>query len=289
LPELPEVEIVKRGLQPCLPGKEIESVELFAGHTVRKPSAQKFCAGLSGCTFEKIERRGKYLLFQMLGGKILIVHLGMSGRLLLAKNKGAPSTHIRMKINLRNNGNLWLQDPRRFSRVWLVDNQAKSNTVVPSLLQLGVEPLSENLTEEYLHTHFLNRKQNIKAVLLDQTVIAGIGNIYADESLFVARVHPLTSAQQLTRAQRERLINAAREVLGAAIENGGSTLRNYTDTSGTNGNYQGQAWVYGRLKQPCRICGTPIRKTTVMARSTHFCPRCQRASTSLKSASSNRR
>jgi formamidopyrimidine-DNA glycosylase len=270
-----------------LPGRKIEQAQLYSGHTIKHPAAQKFCLGLAGCTFESIDRRGKYLLFQMVGGKSLIVHLGMSGRLLFNESVSELS-HVRMNIALTAeakgkrtaSNSLYLQDPRRFSRVWLADAPAKLFAAVPSLSRLGVEPLSKDLNQEYLLNQFSNRKQSIKAVLLDQTVIAGIGNIYADESLFVARIHPLTSAQRLTSVQVKCLIDAVRKVLSRAIERGGSSLRNYSDISGVNGNYQHRAWVYGRSGKPCRVCKTPIQRVVVMARSTHFCPHCQQASKS---------
>lgn len=310
MPELPEVEIVRRGLLLRLPGRKIEKIKLFPGHTVRHPPARKFCTQIIGCKFATIDRRGKYLLFRLSDEKNLVIHLGMSGRLLLRHRKDEPLTHVRMSIDLAGTyhgvaggrrgeaadgdagaeaDTLLLQDPRRFSRVWLVEKPADIDTVVPSLKELGVEPLSSDLNEQYLHRQLVARKQNIKAVLLDQTVVAGIGNIYADESLFAARIHPLTSSKLLTKKQRLHLIDSIREVLTWAIESGGSTLRNYSDSAGVNGTYQNRTWVYARDGQPCRICGTLIRKTVVMARSTHFCPRCQHAKKSAIYKSHSRR
>lgn len=275
MPELPEVETVRLSLLSCLPGKQIRKVELGSGHTVRYPRSAKFCAELAGQIFVGIDRRGKYLLSRLSGGLCLVIHLGMSGRLLLRNQETASLTHVRMSITFKDGSILCLQDPRRFSRVWLVNSKAAITTVVPALEKIGVEPLSENLTEPYLHQKLLTRTQAVKAVLLDQAVIAGLGNIYADETLFKAHIHPLASARTLTGAQRQCLIDAIKSVLTSAIKSGGTTLRNYSDSAGVNGRYQQQAWVYGRSGEPCRDCGCLIRKVVVTARSTHFCPRCQ--------------
>lgn len=281
MPELPEVEIVRRGLQSILPGQKIKKVQAFRDRTIRHPTKSKFCAQLVGHRFVDVERRGKYLIFRLDGKASLVVHLGMSGRLLIRSSEDPPLSHLRMKIDLPDRHALCFQDPRVFGRVWYIDAHTDVGAIIPSITSLGVEALSNELTKSYLQNAFQTRKQSIKGILLNQSIIAGLGNIYADEALFKARVHPLKSAALLRGSEIERLIQSIKAVLNRSIASGGSTLRNYTDSDGVNGNYQRQSWVYGRAGKPCRVCGSVIRKALVMARSTHFCLRCQRAKSSV--------
>jgi formamidopyrimidine-DNA glycosylase len=171
---------------------------------------------------------------------------------------------------------LYFHDPRVFGRLWYIDPSTDINTIIPSIGKMGVEPLLD-LQEEYLEKIFSAHKRSIKASLLDQNLIAGIGNIYADEALYVAGIHPLKSTRLITSTERKRLIVGIENTLKQAIRRGGSTLRNYTDSKGVNGSYQDQAWVYGRAGKLCRTCDTKIERVRVMARSTHFCPKCQKA------------
>lgn len=274
MPELPEVETVRRGLLKHLPGREITRVKVWREDSIGSPDAGRFARSLTGKRFKNIDRRGKYLLFQLEPASGLVVHLRMSGRLLLIPPKGKKPEHLRIEMSLDNGQSLLFDDMRVFGRIWYVPPSERFEEVVTSLAMLGPEPL-ESLKAEYLQESLRKKTQSIKAALLDQTIVAGIGNIYADESLHHAHINPNRPAQTLSLMELEDLVEAVRQVLSNAITLGGSTLRNYTDSSGTNGNYQHAAFVYGRYGQPCRNCQTPIMRVRLAGRSSHFCPKCQ--------------
>lgn len=275
MPELPEVETVCRGLAKRLIGHKIEAVEVLRSASVAAPATGEFVKSLSGRRFEEISRRGKYIVCRLDKQAALVAHLRMSGRLLVTKCGAVKSSHVRVRMQLDSKQELVFEDMRVFGRLWFVDHMKNLEAVVPALAELGPEPLEE-LSASYLEKALCGKKMPIKAALLDQTVIAGIGNIYADESLFQAGIHPLTPAGQVSRAKLESLCQCIVAVLAAAIAAGGSTLRNYTGADGVNGNYQGQALVYGRTGQPCRSCDTAIERLKIGGRSSHFCRRCQK-------------
>lgn len=274
MPELPEVETVARGLNAHLTGDVIKSVEILREQSIASPSPKDFAKGLVGRRFKETRRRGKYLLCHLDGGRGLGVHLRMSGRLLICE-KRAKSSFLRVRMKLESGRELRFEDMRVFGRLWFVEKGQKFEEVIPALVELGVEPLDE-LSAEYLEKAFKRKRQPIKSALLDQTVIAGIGNIYADEALFKAAIHPLTPACKIKTAQLAKLCTVIEETLGRAIELGGSTLRDYTDSMGVNGNYQNDAWVYGRKGEECRLCHNPIERVKIAGRSAHFCGKCQR-------------
>ena len=275
MPELPEVETVCRGLQNKVTGDKIISVEVLRKDSVGSPSVKKFSSSLPGHRIDKVHRRGKYILIDLSDGAGLICHLRMSGRFLIVEKNRTANKFLRVKILLESGRELHFEDMRVFGRLWYVPTGETFEDVVPTLGELGVEPLTE-MSAETLAALFKDRKQSVKGALLDQRNIAGIGNIYADESLFQAGIHPARAAGTLKRAELARLAETVKEVLSRAITLGGSTLRDYTSSEGVNGNYQQQSWVYGRTGEQCRTCGKKIERMKIAGRSSHFCPTCQK-------------
>lgn len=274
MPELPEVETVRLGLARELPGERVLAVDVLRPDSIGFPDAEAFASRLPGHKFESVLRRGKYLLISLDNNAGLAAHLRMSGRLLIADKKRTPPRHLRVRIRLASGRELHFEDMRVFGRLWYIPPGKNFAEIIPALSQLGVEPLTD-LTPDYLEKAFANRTQSIKAALLDQTLIAGIGNIYADESLFQAGISPLRSAKNLRRDELALLSSTIRMVLERAIELGGSSIRDYTDSLGVNGNYQHYSLVYGRQGEPCRQCTNPIERVRLAGRSTHFCKKCQ--------------
>ncbi len=299
MPELPEVETVKRGLQLALAGDAIVAVEVLRDASIAFPDVDAFIAALPGHKFGQVLRRGKYLLIELDRGAGLACHLRMSGRLLVreARESGAkaskaneatkattksaktskairPPQFLRVRILLASGRELHFEDMRVFGRLWFKPKGKTFEDVIPSLVQLGVEPL-ESLTSAHLSTAFKGKNQAVKTALLDQHILAGVGNIYADESLFLSGIHPTIAAGKVSEEQLIRLVENVQLVLSRAIESGGSTLRDYTDSSGVNGNYQNLAWVYGREGEPCRQCSSLIERIKLNGRSSHFCIQCQ--------------
>ncbi len=271
MPELPEVETIRRDLAPALHGARIESVRVApdAERMVRTPPAGAFAAALRGQRIDGIERRGKYLVLRLERGGALIVHLGMTGALLLRRAGDPPDPYARVVFALDGGRELRFSDLRKFGNLWLVEDPAE---VVG---KLGPEPL-EGLMGERLRAMFRRRSAPVKAVLLDQEALAGIGNIYADEALFRAGIHPLRPANSLRRADLERLARAIPETLKEAMGHRGSSYRDYRDAEGREGSHQFYVRVFRRTGAPCFVCGTPIARIKVAGRGTHFCPTCQR-------------
>ncbi len=274
VPELPEVETVRRGLDSRLPGKRIVFVEVLRPDSIGHPTARQFCRLLPGHLFASVARRGKYLLASFDNGAGLAVHLRMSGRLLVAEPGTPAGSHLRVRMRLDDGLELRFEDMRVFGRLWYVPYGRAFEEVIPGLAELGPEPLA-GFAGRHLKEAFRNRRQAVKSALLDQTLVSGIGNIYADESLFEAGIHPAKSACELKAAELNCLAEKIRLVLSRAIELGGSSIRDYRDSYGVNGSYQHQSLVYGRAGQPCRRCGRKVEKVKLSGRSTHFCPHCQ--------------
>lgn len=276
MPELPEVETVASGLRQMLVSEEVASVEVFRKESVAYPSQRaKFCRMLLGKVVIGVSRRGKYLIIELSDDDQLVVHLRMSGRLLIKEKGAVQDRFLRVCIKLQSGKELHFEDMRVFGRMWYVPSQAQLTDIVSGISTLGVEPLTD-LSHSYLKKRLARKKQPIKNALLDQRIIAGIGNIYADESLFLAGIYPLREAGSLSAREVKRLVETVREVLSSAIVLGGSTLRDYRKADGINGNYQGSAWVYGRFKMECRICSSSIDRVKLAGRSTHFCRSCQK-------------
>ncbi|MFS8860826.1 DNA-formamidopyrimidine glycosylase [Synechococcus sp. H60.4] len=275
MPELPEVETVRRDLQRLTLGLRILAVEVLLPRTVAYPGKEEFEQGLAGTCLTQWQRRGKYLLGSLDSGAVLGVHLRMTGQLLWVQGSAPLPVHTRVRLRLEQGWELRFVDLRTFGQMWLVPAGVEPETVIPALQSLGPEPLSPAFSEIYFQAALQKSRRPIKTALLDQGLVAGVGNIYADEALFLSGIHPLTPASQLSDAAKSRLRQALIEVLRVGLEQRGTTLRDYRDLRGINGNYQGQAWVYGREGDPCRLCGTPIQRLKLAGRSAHFCPRCQ--------------
>jgi formamidopyrimidine-DNA glycosylase len=261
VPELPEVETVVRTVAPHLSGRRILSA-CFDSRHVTPGNRALLASRLEGRSILTVRRRGKFIVIVLDAGT-LTIHLGMTGRLLVC---GQPSGHTHGVLTL-DNGVLLYDDPRQFGKIeWSAGAPRR-------VAKLGPEPLE--ITFEEFRAR-LKRRARIKPLLLNQAFLAGLGNIYADESLFAAGIHPLAVAARLSAPRAARLHQAIREVLSSAIEAGGSSISDYVDAEGRSGWFQVQHRVYGREGEPCTVCGTPIRKIVVAQRGTHFCPRCQK-------------
>ena len=269
MPELPEVEVTRRGLLPHLSGRVISGVE------IREPRLRwpvpPAVRRLAGRTIRSIRRRGKYLLVDC-GDGHLILHLGMSGSLRLLPPGTPAGKHDHFDL-LLGDRILRLRDPRRFGAVLWTSGRVEAH---PLLAHLGLEPLSRALHPERLHALTRARRTPIKLFLMDSRRIAGVGNIYANESLFRAGIDPRTPARRLSRERCALLAAAIKDTLRAAIRAGGSSLRDFVGADGNPGYFQQRYWVYERAGQPCRRCGSAIRRIAQGQRSTFFCPRCQR-------------
>jgi formamidopyrimidine-DNA glycosylase len=275
VPELPEVETVRRDLQCLTLGLRILAAEVLLPRTLAYPGKEEFAQGLSGAYLTQWQRRGKYLLGSLDSGAVLGVHLGMTGQLLWVQGSAPLPAHTRVRLRLEQGWELRFVDPRTFGQMWLVPAGVEPEAVITALQRLGPEPFSPAFSETYFQAALRKSRRPIKAALLDQSLLAGVGNIYADEALFLSGIHPLTPASQLSDAAKSCLREALIRVLQAGLEQRGTTLRDYRDLRGLNGNYQGQAWVYGREGDPCRLCGTPIQRIKLASRSAYFCPHCQ--------------
>lgn len=270
MPELPEVEITRRGLLPDLAGRRIDAV--VARHArLRYPLPRALGRLLAGRSLRGIDRRGKYLLFRFDHGT-LIVHLGMSGSLRLVPAAEPAGRHDHLDIVFGRRA-LRLRDPRRFGAVLWVEDDASAH---PLIAPLGIEPLSCAFDGAWLHAATRGRATPVKLFLMDSHAIVGIGNIYASESLFRAGIHPRTPAGRLSRARCQRLAEAVKATLEAALAAGGSSLRDFIHSDGGSGWFQQQHFVYGREGEACRVCGARLRQLRLGQRSTFYCPRCQR-------------
>jgi len=270
MPELPEVETVRRGLAPYLEGHRLLGARIREPR-LRWPVATDLDDLLRDRRVRRLDRRGKYLLLRLDSG-CLICHLGMSGSLRLEMAGAPPGKHDHLDLLLEDDRILRYRDPRRFGAfIWSEDPERH-----PLLAHLGVEPLSPEFDGERLHALCRGRSTNIKALLMDARRLAGVGNIYANEALFHAGIHPLLAAGRLSRPRCDKLAVAVRDTLTRAIAAGGSSLRDFVDASGNPGYFQQSYFVYERAGEPCRACGTSIRRIRQGGRSTYFCPRCQK-------------
>lgn len=279
MPELPEVETIKRDLGTLVTGKKIIKVEIIADpkgfRALRRfPSQEAFTRGVEGRTITRIGRRGKYLLLALDTGDKLIIHLGMNGQLLYRPRNTEREGFTRVAFIL-NADELRFIDVRKLGELYLF-SPGKYEAVDVS--RLGPEPLFAVFTSSYLAKILAKRKKAIKPVLMDQQVVAGIGNIYSDEILFEARIHPKRSASSLEPEQVSKLHRAIQVILERAIQLRGTSARDerFVDAFGRQGDFQDQLKVYQRTEQPCFICGQPISVSKLGGRSAHFCPRCQK-------------
>jgi formamidopyrimidine-DNA glycosylase len=278
LPELPEVETVRRGLADRLNSFEIKEIEVCRARAIASPGGvDQFVAGLTGATVGAWSRRGKYLMAQLEPNRgSWGVHLRMTGQFQWHAKPAPPCNHTRVRFWNQSNEELRFVDVRSFGEMWWVPEGDDLDTVMTGLKRLGPEPFSDAFTGAYLKQRLKGSTRPIKTALLDQSLVAGVGNIYADESLFAARIPPLTASGKLSIEQLVRLRDELINVLNISIGVGGTTFSDFRDLEGVNGNYGGQSWVYRRSGQPCRRCGTPISREKLSGRSTHWCPTCQR-------------
>ena len=273
MPELPEVEVLRRSLEPRLLKRRIERVDVRSP-ALREPLDRRRLGRLAGRRIEGLRRRAKYLLIDLEGGSTLVIHLGMSGRFTLVRKDAAVAPHEHLSFRLAPSGRLRLVDPRRFGLAFALPTAGLERD--RHFAHLGVEPLGDALTPEVLRAAAAKRRGPIKGFLMDARVVVGVGNIYACEALWLARVHPRRSVARVGAATWERLTAAVRDVLGRAIDEGGTTLNDFADADGNAGYFQVSLAVYGRESEACDRCGRTVRRIVQSGRSTFYCPGCQR-------------
>jgi formamidopyrimidine-DNA glycosylase len=287
MPELPEVETVCRQLDPELAGRRIESLEVLDARWCRPVPPRRLERALAGATIGGLGRRGKYLLLGLNGARTLVMHLRMTGNLVLVEGasrldpsegrrlyEGERSTserHLRARFTLEDRRQLWFTDPRRFGEAFLIDDAKLDERFA----KLGVEPLSAEFTPQALEAMAAGRTAPLKSFLLDQRHLAGVGNIYADEALFRARLHPLSPAGSMKAEHAEALRDAVVAALEAGIDGGGASIDDYRDGRGERGTMQDEFLVHTREGEECPECGGPISRVVVSGRSTYYCPGCQ--------------
>jgi formamidopyrimidine-DNA glycosylase len=303
VPELPEVETVRRGLNRVSLHQPVRGGVVRLARTIAYPEeADSFLAGLQGTQLVGWHRRGKYLLGELKQLQVgsdtkeidktqiavappeptleaagwLGVHLRMTGQLLWVDQDEPLQTHCRVRLFFDGNRELRYVDQRTFGRLWWVPPTQTVEGVMSGLTKLGPEPFSEEFSTAYLGAALKGRQRPIKNALLDQQLVAGIGNIYADEALFISGIRPKVVGASLSAKRIARLHEAIVQVLTTSIESGGTTFSDFRDIHGINGNYGGVAWVYGRKGEPCRKCGSEIVRLQLAGRSAHYCPKCQK-------------
>ena len=292
MPELPEVETVRRGLEQKLKNFIIKKVEICRESTVAYPIEKKdFIEGLHNSLIYKWNRRGKYLIAELkknesnnidaneislVNNGVLVVHLRMTGYFTFNNILTNPCKHTRIRLFDNNNNELRYIDVRSFGQMWWVKDGLLPNNIIKGLGTLGPEPFSENFNISYLKKIIVNKKRSIKSILLDQTIIAGIGNIYADESLFSAGISPFREAKTIKENELKKLKIAIVEVLKKSIGAGGTTFSDFRDLEGENGNFGLQTNVYRRTGKQCRRCKNLIERQKISGRSTHWCRKCQK-------------
>ena len=271
MPELPEVETTRRGIAPHVTGRRIVRIDVY-DRRLRWPVPTDLEERLCGATIDRVERRSKYLLFHA-GAGALLVHLGMTGTLRVWREAPARQLHDHVDITLDDQTVLRYRDPRRFGAMLWIPASAGGHRLLDAL---GPEPFDSAFDASYLWRMTRTRRAAIKLALMDNRVVTGVGNIYANEALFHAGIRPSTPAHRRSRPRLARLVEAVRAVLDAAIAKGGSTLRDYVGSDGAAGYFQLDYFVYGRAGAACRVCRHPIRQSRIGQRSTFHCPRCQR-------------
>lgn len=274
MPELPEVETIAADLRPHLVGRTIVRCELSFPTIVRHPEPEEFIDAVAGMRIESVGRRGKYILINLSGDIVLVVHLGMTGQLRLVDPVTPLEKHTHAVFMLDDGRHLRYRDPRRFGR--LLVGTEESLLAAKKMPKLGPEPIDPDFAAEELYRRLHRRRTALKAVLLDQAAVAGVGNIYADESLHRARLRPSRIASTVSKQSARRLHEAMRESLRIAIANRGSSVDTYRDAWGEIGGQQEKLLVYGRAGEPCFTCGRPLSVTRIAGRTTVYCRTCQR-------------
>lgn len=273
MPELPEVEVIRRGLAPHVVGRRITALH-FSNRKLRLPVPRAgMRRALTGACIHGVGRRGKYLLVEVDNGAVLVVHLGMSGRLGLFPEKSPVAVHDHCRLTLDDGHEIRFNDPRRFGCLQLAENAEQCAAL---FLELGPEPLSEAFSGGYLAERARGRSQPVKTFLMDSRTVVGVGNIYASEILHAAGIRPATPAGAVSAARWRRVAEACKKVLAEAIRLGGTTISDFVNASGGPGYFQNVLEVYGRGGEACRRCGGPVERTVMAGRATYFCKRCQR-------------
>jgi len=287
VPELPEVETVRRQLAPLLEGRRLARVEIADPRLTRPLDPVEVAAELEGERVTLVDRRGKYLIVRFESGRALLVHLRMTGSFLHAPSGALPDDpHRRAVVTLENGADVAYRDVRRFG-TWLLLEPSEVDTYIDT--KVGKEPLDVAYKAKHLAERLAGRRAPVKAAILDQRTVAGVGNIYADEALWRARVHPLRPAESLAADEVKAVYKGIREALRAGIRRQGSTLRDYRRPDGGSGEAQHEFKVYGRGGEPCERCGTPIDKIRVAGRGTWYCPSCQPLGRAYAASSSSSR
>ncbi len=283
MPELPEVETVRKGLAKRLVDFSIKEIEVITERSIASEGgAACFVEKMQGLIAGQWKRKGKYLICNMHSKKtgpvsaFWVVHLRMTGQFQWFDVNHSPCKHTRVRLWDKKGSEIRFVDTRNFGQMWWVSSQYLPEEKINGLLKLGPEPFSKDFNPSYLEDKLKNRKRSIKASLLDQSIVAGTGNIYADETLFEAGILPTKQSNKLTKIEISKVCKYLNKVLKESIGKGGTTFQDFRDLEGLNGNYGSQAWVYGRSKKPCRKCGNKIVKNKVSGRGTHWCPNCQK-------------
>ncbi|WP_016950090.1 DNA-formamidopyrimidine glycosylase [Anabaena sp. PCC 7108] len=278
MPELPEVETVRRGLNQLTLNQTITGGDVLLLRTVAYPfSIEEFIANIQGSAIISWHRRGKYLLAELSRSSTWLgVHLRMTGQLLWLKRDEPLHKHTRVRLFFGEEQELRFVDQRTFGQIWYVPPNVAVESIITGLAKLAVDPFSPEFTVEYLANKLQKSRRPIKTALLDQSIVAGLGNIYADEALFKSGILPTTLCADLQSPQIELLRTAIIQVLSASIAAGGTTFSNFLNVKGVNGNYGGEAWVYNRTGEPCKVCSNVIGRIKLGGRSSHFCDQCQK-------------
>ena len=272
MPEIAEVETVRRTLKNMVLNKEIKSVSVLYPKMIES-NVVDFKKTLVGKKIVDIKRIGKWLMFD-LEDYYLLSHLRMEGKFFVKKHDEEINKHEHVIITFTDNYDLRYHDTRKFGRMNLIKKEDLDKT--EAIQKQGIEPISNDLTEEYLYEKISKKHLPMKTILLDQTIIAGLGNIYADEVLFASKIHPLTKGCDITLEDSKRIKESSKKIIEEAIKCGGTTIRSYTSSLGVTGRFQQFLQVHKREGESCNICGTPIERIKVGGRSTYFCPKCQR-------------
>ena len=282
MPELPEVETVRKGLEKLLNGFYIRKIEVLKERSIASIGGSKnFIKNIQHSYMGSWDRRGKYLIGSLFtrekGSKgFIVVHLRMTGQFKFQKKQVIPCRHTRVRFFDKEGQELRFIDIRNFGQMWYVPASKSIAEIVPGIKRLGPEPFSDDFNSFYLEKYLKNRTRSIKSSLLDQATVAGVGNIYADETLFDAGINPKTKSMNLKSTELKKLCKSLVKILKISIGKGGTTFSDFRDLEGINGNYGGQAWVYRRSGESCRRCGEKILREKICGRSTHWCPNCQK-------------
>tara|TARA_Y100001968_G_scaffold83586_1_gene74692 strand:+ start:118 stop:966 length:849 start_codon:yes stop_codon:yes gene_type:complete len=282
LPELPEVETVRKGLEKLLYNFHVERIEVLKERSIASLGGSiTFINNIKDCYIGNWERRGKYLISTLHSKEknskgFLVIHLRMTGQFKLIEKQIPPCKHTRVRFFEKRGRELRFIDIRNFGQMWFVPSSKTVEEVVPGIKRLGPEPFSNDFNSHYLIEYLKKKTRSIKSALLDQKTVAGVGNIYADESLFDAGINPKTESRNLKSYELEKLCKSLVKILKISIGEGGTTFSDFRDLEGVNGNYGGQAWVYRRSGKSCKKCGEKILREKICGRSTHWCPNCQK-------------